>query len=248
MEKPSIPSNMGDITYHHMGMNDHTLDENLPVCPPAAPCQLPTTNAGVLDRLPLEIVHEILFELDLRTLVVLRRVNRRGRELVGSLPQWNAISKHARNALRGILALETGGWITCRHLYEKLCTSACEYCGDFGGYLYLITCRRVCFLCLSEDERYFPPSLTRACSKFGLKPATIKTLPRIKVLPGTYSPNALKAPSSIRVDYDPGRLRVRPLRWHLTPWVHGRHGKIRVGQSGQKTAGIRSQGHSGTTG
>ncbi|EQL02064.1 hypothetical protein G6O67_005618 [Ophiocordyceps sinensis] len=108
MKKPSIPSNMGDITYRRMGMNDHTLDENLPVCPPAAPCQLPTTNAGVLDRLPLETLHEILFELDLRTLVALRRVNRRGRELVGSLPQWNAISKHARNALRGILALETG--------------------------------------------------------------------------------------------------------------------------------------------
>jgi hypothetical protein len=147
---------------------------------------------------------DILQQLDLRTLTDFRLVNRRATELVLSLPQYSAITTHALNALRGILSIETGRWVTCSALYEKLTTPCCEQCGDFGGYLYLLTCRRVCFLCLSEAKAYLPLPPKHAKWKFGLDDQAIKTLPRMRVIPGIYSPNERKiAPSvSVLVDYE----------------------------------------------
>ncbi|KAF2136590.1 uncharacterized protein K452DRAFT_237240, partial [Aplosporella prunicola CBS 121167] len=85
--------------------------------------------------------------LDLRTLTDFRCVNQRAMQVVDSIFPYNAIIKHVRNALRGILSIETGRWITCEALFETLCTPQCESCGAFGGYLYLITCKRVCYRC-----------------------------------------------------------------------------------------------------
>lgn len=47
-------------------------------------------------------------------------------ELVNSFFQYKAINKYAPNALRGILSIEAGRWVTCRTLYEKLCMPGCE--------------------------------------------------------------------------------------------------------------------------
>src|SRR6266699_2232047 len=173
-----------DLTYPRLRLNDHTLDDNLP----AFQCQfekdhfrLPlTTNVGTLDALPPELVERILSQLDLRTLTDFRRVNRRATELVNFLPEYKTITTHARNALRGILSIETSRWITCSTLYEKLCTPSCEQCGDFGGYLYLLTCKRVCFLCLSQDKLYLPLLPRHASRKFGLDRQIIEKLPRMR--------------------------------------------------------------------
>jgi ribosomal protein S14 len=112
--------------------------------------------------------------------------------LVESFPQYKAIRKHAYNALRGTMYIETGRWITCGMVYEKLCTAECEECGDFGGYLYILTCKRVCFLCLSVDKQYLPLRYSHAIRKFGLNRPILRTLPRMRSIPGTYSPNQKK--------------------------------------------------------
>jgi hypothetical protein len=91
-------------------------------------------------------------------------------------------------------------WITCRTLYEKRCTPRCEECGNFGGYLYLLTCKRVCF-CLSQDRRYLPLLYRRASQMFGLDRHIIETLPRMRVIPGTYSLNEKKVAQSVLADY-----------------------------------------------
>ncbi|KAI5859492.1 hypothetical protein GGS23DRAFT_585652 [Durotheca rogersii] len=206
MKKKSLVRRLPRLTYR-LNMKDHILDDNLPSpesWPKIERLHLPPrTNLGLLDALPLELLHEILPQLDLRTLADVRRVNRRAIELVNSLPQYKAISTHARNALRGILSIETGRWITCRTLYEKLCTPGCEQCGDLGGYLYLLTCKRVCFLCISEDRLYLPLSRRRASWKFGLDSRILNTLPRMRVIHGTYSGRRKKfCGPSVLVDYE----------------------------------------------
>ena len=126
--------------------------------------------------------------------------------LVESLPQNKAIRKHAYNALRGIIYIEASRWITCEMLYEKLCTAECEECGDFGGYLYILTCKRVCILCLSEDKQYLPLRYRHAIRKFGLNRPILGTLPSMKSIPGTYSPNQKKVRAHIAlVDSDCAR-------------------------------------------
>jgi hypothetical protein len=79
-----------------------------------------------LDLLPVEVLHEVMSLLDLRTLVDLRCVNRRSTELVESPTQFKVIIRHAHTSLRGILAIETRRKITCDTFYEKLCTYQCE--------------------------------------------------------------------------------------------------------------------------
>ena len=195
------------LTYPRLNLDDHTLDSNLPSTKsqPQVECLRlpPRTNLGVLDALPLELLHEILSQLDLRTLTDFRCINRRAIDLVNSLPQYRAVNTYALNALRGVLSIETGRWITCRAIYEKLCTPGCEQCGDFGGYLYLLTCKRVCFLCLSQDRLYLPLSPRRASRKFGLDSRIINTLPRMRVICGIYSPNEKRVGApSVLVDYE----------------------------------------------
>ena len=128
--------------------------------------------------------------------------------LVESLPQNKAIRKHAYNALRGIIYIEASRWITREMLYEKLlCTAECEECGDFGGYLYILTCKQVCFLCLSEDKQYLPLRYRHAIRKFGITRPILGTLPSMKSIPGTYSPNQKKVRAHLAlVDSDCARL------------------------------------------
>jgi hypothetical protein len=199
-----------DLTYTHIRLKDFTLDDNLPdlQCQPYNDHNPNPHKAylGALDTLPLELLHEILRQLDLRTLTDFRHVNRRAMWLVESFPQYQAIRKHAHNALRGIICIEASRWITCEMLYEKLCTAECEECGDFGGYLYILTCKRVCFLCLSEDKRYLPLRYRHAIRKFGLNRPILGTLPSMKSIPGTYSPNEKKVCAHIAlVDSDCAR-------------------------------------------
>ena len=199
-----------DLTYRHIRLKDFTLDDNLP----DSQCQSdndhipnpPKAHLGALDILPLELLREILPPLDLRTLTNFRHVNRRAMWLVESFPQYKAIRKHAYNALRGIIFIETSRWITCEMLYEKLCTAECEECGDFGGYLYILTCKRVCFLCLSEDKQYLPLRYLHAIRKFGINRPILRTLPSMKGKPGTYSPNERKVRARLTlVDADCAR-------------------------------------------
>ena len=126
------------LTYPEVRIKDFTLDVNLPKLQYNDHIPI-TPNAhrdlGTLNTLPLELLHEIIHKLDIRTLTDLRHVNRRAMWLVESDPQYKTIRKHAFNALRGILCIETGRWITCEMLFNRLCTAECEQCGDFGGYL-----------------------------------------------------------------------------------------------------------------
>lgn len=184
------------LTYHRPNLRDFTLDENLSpsLFPPEnnPAYKLPKANLGALDVFPLEFLQMVLSRLDIRTLTNFRRVNQLAMEVLDSILQYKAVATYAHNALRGILSLETGQWISCETLYEKLCTAECEKCGDFGGYLYILTCRRVCFLCLSTDSRYLPLPYSEAIRKFGINRSILNTLPHMRSIPGTYSPKAKK--------------------------------------------------------
>ena len=185
-----------DVTYPQLNLHDFTLDDNLSTSEPLlSECTQSCADLGVLEVLPLEIIHRLLVRLDLRSLTDFRRANRRATEIVSTIPQYKAITTYARNALRGSLIIGTGQFFSCETLYAKLCTAEGDQCGDFGGYLYLLTCARVCFLCLSEDNRFLPLRYSDATRKFGVPRHILNTLPHMKSIPGsycTYSPNGKK--------------------------------------------------------
>ena len=196
-----------DLTYPGFKFNkDPTLDENLltdglPTYSHAR--QPPKADLGVLDKLPLELLHEILAQLDIVTAVALRRANRRALELIESMPEHHAIAKSVPNLIRAFLSIGTGQQITYETLYKKLCMSPCEDCGDFGGYLYLVTCRRVCFLCFNGGKRYLPLRYSHAIRKFGLNRGIVNALPHMRSIPGKYTMSERRVRMRIPlVDFD----------------------------------------------
>lgn len=175
-------------------------------------------DVGNLDKLPLELLSAVLVEVHLDSLTNFRRVNHRAMEVVDSVPEYKAIVYYAPNTLRGILAIETGTWISCQTLYDKLCTAECEHCGDFGGYLYLVTCKRVCCLCFSKQAIYLPLPSSDARRKFGLGRGPLTAVACLRSIPGRYSWNAIKLPTRLTF-VDPESARQAGIV---------RHGSVRV--------------------
>jgi hypothetical protein len=165
----------------------------------------PAADLGEMRKFPLEIVCMIIDEMDLQTLTNFRRANRRAKECVDSVQNYQAIVKHIPDVLRTLLLIESAIHIDLKTLYNKLCTVKCEECGDCGPYLYLITCKRVCFLCFTQQVNYLPLDGYEVLRKYALTHRTITMLPSIRNVAGFYSLNCTRGArkwngSSIWVD------------------------------------------------
>lgn len=132
-------------------------------------------SVGLLNRLPAELLIQVLLQIDIPSLTRFRRVNRRAMELVDSLPQYSALVKHCPNIIRAILSIQADAF-DCSTLYRTLSTTRCSTCERFGDHLYLIDCRRVCYFCFTRHLEYFP--LTSAQASAFFTPARNGTLRR----------------------------------------------------------------------
>jgi hypothetical protein len=159
----------------------------------------PRFAAGQLDRLPLELLIEVLLRLDIPSLTRFRSLNRRTMELVNSVRQYTAIIEHCPNIIRAIVSIQADAF-DCGTLYRTLCTSRCSTCNRFGHHLYLIDCRRVCYLCYTQQPEFFPLTRHEASKLFtpNAMPQShakgsrklldlAKISPSILSLPGRYS-------------------------------------------------------------
>ncbi|KAK4139039.1 uncharacterized protein C8A04DRAFT_16220 [Dichotomopilus funicola] len=109
------PARWEGLTCTQRRIKDFTLDDNLSnleTTPRPSRRHEPVASAGALEFLPIEILHEVFHQLDLRSLTYLRLVNRHTIELVNGLPQFSDVIRHAFNALRGILVIGTGSCIS----------------------------------------------------------------------------------------------------------------------------------------
>jgi hypothetical protein len=163
---------------------------------------------GRLDKFSLELLCEILLGLDVPTLVSLRRVNRLAMHLVNSLPQYSKIMMECPNVLRAIVSTRANGF-DLRTLYTTLCTSSCANCGLFGGYLYLITCSRVCYFCFSSAPPYLPMT-GFAARRSGVAKEHLDSIPHLLSLPGRYTSFEKLSKKRIKL-FD--RLAVRSKAW-----------------------------------
>ena len=212
------PPDFAPYVYRTNNSRDNTLDHaqletRCPLdigrhdCTPISTCLF--TNQ--LDRLPLELLIEVLLQLDIPSLTRFRGLNRRAMELVNSVHPYTAIIKHCPNIIRAIVSIQADGF-DCSTLYRTLCTSRCFTCNRFGDHLYLIDCRRVCYSCFTRRVEYFPltsreaskfftPAKPRSNAKSSRRQLELAKPPSILSLPGRYSNGARG-----------GILRVRRLR------------------------------------
>ena len=179
----------------YFGLPDcgRTLDRDLPDIDIPAHCYFRLVLAtsepskvglGVLDRLPLELVSYIISALDISAVDQFKAVNKRAFEIVDTHTQFKVINSQAYGALRGLRAIKISHTITVERLFKKLCESQCNECGNYGGYMYLVTLQRVCLQCFTKNDRYIPLDETEALTLFGLTPKILWTLPHFQSYPG----------------------------------------------------------------
>ncbi|KAI0433191.1 hypothetical protein F5Y09DRAFT_329197 [Xylaria sp. FL1042] len=110
------------------------------------PCRKPTySSLGLLAVLPTELIFNIIEFLDFRSLSRLMRASLEWKILVEGLPAYVALTKHAQGEL-GTLGL-TGiiKYHSASTLHSAFLSQKCVSCFEFGGFLFLPTCERICF-------------------------------------------------------------------------------------------------------
>jgi hypothetical protein len=141
---------------------------------------------GLLESFPLEIIQAVLIRLSVPSLTTFRRVNRRAIVLVDSLPRYRVLWDHCPNVLRAIVSLDAQSY-DCRTLFATLSTSKCNTCGQFGDYLYVITCQRTCYFCLRLRFGYPLLSAKPASLASGLsEEELVARAPRVHTLTGRF--------------------------------------------------------------
>lgn len=153
---------------------------------PAKPATL-SFSLGALDILPLELRTAVFLRLDVQSLTTLRRVSQSARLAVDAFPPYKSVRQHAPELLRAVLSTQVAGHNTAVDLYNVLLTQNCRYCGDFGTFIYIFTCVRVCCLCTSEEMDMLPLTPSLAKTSCGLSAKDVSSLPTIRTLPGMYS-------------------------------------------------------------
>ncbi|KAI1169003.1 hypothetical protein F5B18DRAFT_658069 [Nemania serpens] len=156
---------------------------------------LPTASLGILGRLPVELIFLTLYELDIRSFFCFRQVNRQARIISTSLWEYNLVSKHGLEGLRGLLRAELAPYFTISDLYRPLITDKCSTCGAFGGHLFLLTAERCCFDCLLTSARYRVIAPSTLADIASMSPSRLGRLSGqwLRTVPGIY--NMMRTPA-----------------------------------------------------
>ncbi|KAL3418203.1 F-box domain-containing protein [Phlyctema vagabunda] len=170
----------------------HLQAEQLLACPldngRHKPRNLEESSIGIFGSLPPELFNAVLANVDIASLTTMRTTSWAIRATIDDMASYKAIFKHAPHTLRAVLSLKIGSSITCQQLFDQLCRQKCTTCNNFGAFLYLLTCERVCFFCFTSSESRYWLSWEQGeiRAAFGDKYPELLKLPTARVLPGDY--------------------------------------------------------------
>lgn len=145
------------------------------------------TELGSLERIPLELLHDILLRLDMHSIFNFRRTNLRSSQTVDSLKQYQVVVLYGLNLLCALLRTQLAIHVSLFDFYYALCTKACTLCGEFDGFISLLTWTRCCLKCLQEAPETQVQTLAAVRKQFHLAKAKLDKFKSFKTLPGIYS-------------------------------------------------------------
>ena len=181
---------------------DLTLDNNLPPLGSItnkglSEWSLPASNLGCLSCIPLELLHLILSYADLWTICSLRCTSQGLLQITESVLEYRYLQIHAPNVIRAANFIGASHLLTMNKLCTQLTSSKCLICCDFGEFLYLPTCERVCFFCLISKHCFLPLKNEQALRQYRLNRSSLSAIPRFRVPLGLYSPYGEKVPRDV---------------------------------------------------
>ncbi|OTB01163.1 hypothetical protein M426DRAFT_75345 [Hypoxylon sp. CI-4A] len=145
------------------------------------------TGLGPLDRLPLELLQDVLLRLDMHSLFHFRQLNLRSRQMVDYLRQYRMVVAHGLNLLCALLRTRLASTVSLLDCYHALCTKACASCGEFGGFVSFLTWYRCCIQCLQRAPETQVRTLAAIRKQLHLSKAGSDQLRSFRTLPGIYS-------------------------------------------------------------
>lgn len=98
-----------------------------------------TSKLGSLDQLPTELLHDIIYRLDMPSLLKFRQTNLRSRQTVDAINKYQVIVSHGLNLFCALLRTRLAADVSLLDLYDALCTKACSICSESGGFIPLLT-------------------------------------------------------------------------------------------------------------
>ncbi|KAK3310799.1 uncharacterized protein B0T15DRAFT_519491 [Chaetomium strumarium] len=147
----------------------------------------PDMGLGSLGRLPLELLHNVVLRLDMRSLFNFPQANLSSRQTVDSLHQYQMVVSHGLNLLCALLRTRLAIGLSLLDFYHTLCTKSCDLCGEFGGFVSLLAWNRCCFACLQGAPETQVQTLAGIRKQLHLTKAELGQLRSFKTLPGIYS-------------------------------------------------------------
>ena len=108
-----------------------------------------TATFGPLDRLPWEVLCEVMLGCDLATLIAISQTSRRARDIIADIPQIRAIGLHAVSLLGVSITLRVASFITARSVWHTMLKHRCHNCEHIGEFVqfhpHIV---RVCHFCI----------------------------------------------------------------------------------------------------
>lgn len=144
------------------------------------------SSLGAFDRLPVEILYQILDYLDLLSLAQIISVSVRGRSIVLSLTSYQGLMKHAPSAIAMLRMTKLISFHSVSDIHATLKSERCATCKEYGAYLFLPTCERCCWECLQINPARRVIPRARAGKTFALSPKQVQKLPVLHSIPGRY--------------------------------------------------------------
>lgn len=106
---------------------------------------------------------------------------------------------HGLNVLCALLRTRLAVDVSLFDFYHALCSKGCAFCGEFSGFISLLTWNRCYFKCLQGAPEIRLQTLAAARKQFHLNKAELGRLRLCKPLPGVYSMNESVHKSRITV-------------------------------------------------
>ncbi|KAK4044866.1 hypothetical protein C8A01DRAFT_42475 [Parachaetomium inaequale] len=136
---------------------------------------IPIGGIGGLDRLPREIICEVLRYLDRASTLSFRQASRQARQIVSTLPEYRVATQHAMDAILALCKTGMAAHFTLGDIRAILNVENCPLCGEFGGFVFLPTLQR-CSPATEAEKRRTENTGTTAAGPG----------PMVRWVPGTY--------------------------------------------------------------
>ncbi|KAF5697249.1 hypothetical protein FMUND_15481 [Fusarium mundagurra] len=117
------------------------------------PLGRPTAGLSVFDKLPSDVVNNILVRLDIESFRAFRNVNAKAHSITEATLDCKDVMVHGSAALVNIARTGLGRHVTIGEIHLALTSSKCGFCEEYGPFLFLPTCTRVCHECLCTTPR-----------------------------------------------------------------------------------------------